>query len=98
MVDNTTYTLQNFSKTSRYWKKVLSSGRQPWRFGPANVAGACLWDFGIQDGTDIYEFADRLTTIDDGKIYSLKTSQQTFVVYIKTEKQIPIAYKLEIKK
>jgi hypothetical protein len=98
MVDSTTYILQDFNKTFNFSKKELLSGRQPWRLQPANVAAACLWDFGISDGSIIDDFADRLAIIEDGKIYSLKTDQQTFTVHIKTEDKTPIAYKFEIKK
>jgi hypothetical protein len=98
MVDSNTYILQDFNKTINYWKKELSSGHQPWRLQPANVAAACLLDFGISDGSIIDDFADRLTIIEDRKIYSLKTDQQTFTVHIKIEDKTPIAYRLEIKK
>jgi hypothetical protein len=97
MVDRTTYILQDLNKTLSYWEKELSSGSQPWRLEPVNVAAACLWDFGIQDGTDIFNFSEHLKIVVEGEIYSLKTTKQSFVVYIKTGKQTPIAYKLELK-
>jgi hypothetical protein len=98
MVNSSTYILKDFEKTVNYWEKELSFGHQPWRLEPANVAAACLLDFGIRNGSVIDDFAARLTVIEYGKIYSLKVNQQTFMVYIKTKKKIPIAYKLEIKK
>jgi hypothetical protein len=99
MMNSTTYVLKDFDKTLNYWEKELSSGHQPWRLEPSNVAAACLWDFGVKDESSVVDdFASRLTIIEAGKVYSLKTDQQTFVVYIKTEKKTPIAYKLEIKK
>jgi hypothetical protein len=73
-------------------------GVNPWRGEPANAAGACLWDFGIQDGSMISDFSERLTIIEEGKVYSLRCEDQKYIVYIRTEKGIPIAYKLEIKK
>ena len=71
-INNTTYVLKDFDKTLSYWEKELSSGHQPWRLEPANVAAACLWDFGINDGSTIDDFADRLKMLEDGDIYSLK--------------------------
>jgi len=91
-----TFILKNFKKALNYWNKNLSGGHQPWRFDPANVAGTCLWEFGITDGNPIFDFASRLKIIKKDEVYSLKYDTINYVVYVRTEKKIPIAYKLEI--
>lgn len=44
----------------------------PWRLDRKNIAVTCL-DFGIRNGTLVWELARRLTEIKKDEIYSLST-------------------------
>lgn len=91
------YILKDFDKTSKAWHKFISEGHQPWRLEPINTAAACLWDFGIKDNSDdIYKFANRFIEIRENEIYMLKAGRISYYIYVRVDKTIPIAYKLEI--
>lgn len=97
-ISDNTFVLKNIKKALNYWEKNFSGGHQPWRFDPANIAGTCLWEFGIKDdNTIIFDFASHLKVIKMGEVYSITSDKYEYVVYLRTEKTIPIAYKFEIK-
>ena len=90
------FRLSNPDQQSRYWESELTSGHQPWRMDPLNVAAACLWDFGIQDGSTIEMFAHRLVVQKPNKEYSLSVGSQTFIVSVQTRHRVPIAYRFTV--
>ncbi len=97
-VNDDVFALANFDKTYLFWSSYLSQGHQPWRLEPPNAAVACLWDFGINDGTTVFQFADRLDEIKTNELYSLAVNTTTYMIYIRIKKHIPIAYKVEIRR
>lgn len=96
-VTDNQYILKDFNKTFKASHKFLLEGHQPWRLEPINIAAVCLWDFGIKDNSDdIFKFADRLTEIKENEKYMLKAGNTNYYIYVRVNKTIPIAYKLEI--
>jgi hypothetical protein len=96
-VGKNSYALKNFGKTLEEWDKVLSEGHQPWRLEPKNAAGACLWDFGINDNSrDILDFTDHLTEIGANRSYVLKAGESSYYVFVRVADAIPIAYRLVV--
>jgi hypothetical protein len=96
-VSDSLYVIRDLNKAVNFWSLYLADGRQPWRFEPRNAAGACLAAFGIKDDSPVNEFSTRLTEINRREVYSLSVDNKKYVVYVKVKKNIPIAYKMEIK-
>jgi hypothetical protein len=96
-VTDSLFVIRNYNKLLTYWSRSLAAGHMPWRGDPKNIAVTCLWDFGITNHTPVFEFASRLKEIKNAELYSLTVDSTTFIIHIRTKKNIPIAYELEIK-
>ena len=90
------FVLRDFDQKLRSLENELNAGHQPWRLEPINAAAACLWDFGIQDGSTAFEFAKRLVVVKPGEQYALSVGPRIYTVSIRTRRRIPIAVKLAI--
>jgi hypothetical protein len=96
-INECTFVRMDYNQELKYWEKDLNEGHMPWRFGPKNIAVTCLWSFGITNGTPVDKFANKITEIKKYRIYSLQVGNIKYIIFVKTKKNIPIAYKLEIK-
>jgi hypothetical protein len=96
-VNDSLFVIKDYQKQLTYWSSALEAGHMPWRNDPRNVAVTCLWDFGIKDGTPVFEFAKQLVEVRKNRIYYLTAGAMSYVIYIRIEKRTPIACKLEIK-
>jgi len=92
------FTLGDFKKAHAFWEEQLSHGHQPWRLEPASVAAACLWDFGIHDGGNDSDLANRLKVVKPGEVFRISIGSSTYTVTIKTERRIPIAVQVTVEK
>jgi hypothetical protein len=91
------FVLKDYNKELNNWAPYLKQGHMPWRYDPKNIAVTCLWSFGITDGSSVDDFAQRLTEIKKDKVYSLDVDSTEYVIYVRTKKHTPIAYKFEVK-
>ena len=96
-INDSVFVRTNYEEEFRFWYNDLREGHMPWRGDPKNIAVTCLWSFGIHDGSPVWVFANRLTQVKKNKIYSLRVDSTEYVIYIRTKKEIPIAYKFIIK-
>ena len=94
---STGFVIRDFDQELRSLENELKAGHQPWRLDPLNAAASCLWNFGIQDGTAIFEFAKRLVVVKPGEQYAVSVGSKTYTVSIRTQHSIPIAFELAIK-
>ena len=91
------FMLRDVDRERKSFETELNAGHQPWRLEPINVAAACLWNFGIQDGSSVFEFAKRMVVVKPGEQYALSAGPRTYTVSIETQRNIPIAVSLAIK-
>ena len=96
-INDSVFVRTNYEEEFRFWYNDLREGHMPWRGDPKNIAVTCLWSFGIHDGSPVWVFANRLTQVKKNKIYSLRVDSTKYIIYIRTKKEIPIAYKFIIK-
>jgi hypothetical protein len=97
-INENLFVLKDYHKELNYWEPALKQGHMPWRYDPKNIAVTCLWSFGISNGSPVDDFAERLSEIKKDKIYSLEVDTTKYIIYVRTKKHTPIAYKFEIKK
>lgn len=97
-IHKNTFVLKDYNKEFNFWEKSLNEGHMPWRFDPKNIAVTCLWSFGIKNGSPVDDFATELNEIKKDKIFSLHVDSTKYIIYVRSKRHIPIAYKLEIKK
>ncbi|MFZ1977088.1 MAG: hypothetical protein WAV76_03960 [Bacteroidota bacterium] len=96
-ISDSVYILKNYAKELNEWAPYLAQGHMPWRYSPKNIVVTCLWSFGITDGTPVDVFAARLNEVKSKEIYSLIVDSTNYIVYIRTKKNVPIAYKFKIR-
>jgi hypothetical protein len=97
-VNDSIYVLTNYKKKLNFESSYLAQGHMQWRLDPKNIAVTCLWDFGITDSTTVFNFAKRLTEVKENKIYSLRIDSTRYIIYVRTKKHTPLAYRLEVKR
>jgi hypothetical protein len=97
-INKNLFVLKDYNKELNNWKPYLKQGHMPWRYSPKNIAVTCLWSFGISNGSPVDDFAEILSEIKKDKIYSLEVDTTKYIIYVRTNKHTPIAYKFEITK
>ena len=95
---DSTFVRTNLAQAFTFWHNELEEGHMPWRYDPKNVAVTCLQSFGIHDGSPGWIFADRLSVIRKGSVYSLKADSTRYDIYVKTKDSVPIASKLMVRR
>lgn len=93
---DSTFVRTNLTQAFSFWHKELEEGHMPWRGDPKNVAVTCLWSFGIHDGSPVWIFADRLSVIRKGRVYSFTADSTRYVIYVRTKDGVPIAYRFVV--
>ncbi len=96
-VNDSVFVRTNYAQELARMSTALSEGHQPWRFEPANVAAACMWEFGITDSSTVLDFAERLTEIRHNEIYSVTTSSAEYIVHTRTKKKTLVAFRFEVR-
>ena len=91
------YVRMNYKQEFTYWNNELRAGHMPWRADPKNIAVTCLWSFGIHDGSPVFAFADRLTEIKRGSVYSFNADSIQYSIYVRTKDEVPIAFRFTVR-